>query len=259
MATTNAVEIEQLTTRIDGQTIHQGLDLAIPSGSLVAIAGSSGAGKTILLRAMTRLLPIAGGRVRVLGEDITRLDRRQHRALDRRIGMMFQRGALFTGLTVLENILLPLREHTRLPETLRVEIACLKIRLAGLPVSAGGLLPSELSGGMTKRAALARALALDPELLFLDEPTAGLDPVGAADFDELIRTLRRSLGLTVIVVTHDVDSLWEIADRIAFLGDGRVLDYGTPAELARSTNESVRRYFSGARMQRAKERTWNHE
>lgn len=254
---TSAIDIQGLVTRIGSRTIHDGLNLTVATGSLVAIAGSSGAGKTVLLRTMTRLLAPAGGRIRILGEDIARLDRAGHRALDRRIGMMFQRGALFTGLTVLENVLVPLREHTRLPLDLLQEMARLKIHLAGLAPTAAALYPNELSGGMIKRAALARALALDPELLFLDEPTAGLDPVGAADFDDLIRQLRESLGLTVVVVTHDVDSLWQIADDIAFLGDGRVLDHGPPEALAESREAAVRDYFSGARMQRAKERTWN--
>ena len=208
---------------------------------------------------MTRQLPPAGGEVRILGHDISRLDRTGHRALDRRIGMMFQRGALFTGLTVIENVLLPLREHTDLPMDLLREMARLKIHLAGLAPEAAALYPSELSGGMTKRAALARALALDPELLFLDEPTAGLDPLGAADFDALIQRLRLTLGLTVVVVTHDVDSLWQIADDIAFLGNGRVLDHGPPEALAESREAAVRAYFSGARMQRARERTCNQE
>ncbi len=254
---TNAIEIEGLVTRIGGRTIHDGLNLTVATRSLVGIAGSSGAGKTVLLRAMTRLLAPAGGRIRILGEDITRLNRAGHRALDRRIGMMFQRGALFTGLTVLENVLVPLREHTRLPRDLLEEMAGLKIHLAGLEPAGASLYPSELSGGMTKRAALARALALDPELLFLDEPTAGLDPVGAADFDDLTRQLREALGLTVVVVTHDVDSLWQIADQIAFLGGGRVLAPGPPEALPESREPVVREYFSGARMQRAKERTWN--
>ncbi len=255
----NAIEIDGLATRIGGRTVHSGLDLGVPSGSLVAIAGGSGARKTVLLRVMTRLLAPAAGTVKVLGGDIARLDRAGHRALDRRIGVMFQRGALFTGLTVLENVLLPLREHTRLPNALMTELARLKIHLAGLDADAAGLYPGELSGGMIKRAALARALALDPELLFLDEPTAGLDPVGAAAFDDLIRRLREALELTVVVVTHDVDSLWEIADTVAFLGDGRVLDHGPPAALADSRQPAVRRYFSGARMRAGRERTWNRE
>jgi phospholipid/cholesterol/gamma-HCH transport system ATP-binding protein len=254
-----AIEIKGLVTRIGDRTVHDGLDLTVATGSLVAIAGASGAGKTVLLRTMTRLLPAAGGQVRILGHDINRLDRAGHRALDRRIGMMFQRGALFTGLTVIENVLLPLREHTDLPMDLLREMARLKIHLAGLAPDAAALYPSELSGGMTKRAALARALALDPELLFLDEPTAGLDPLGAADFDGLIQRLRLTLGLTVVVVTHDVDSLWQIADDIAFLGHGRVLDHGPPEALAESREAAVRAYFSGARMQRARERTCNQE
>ncbi|MGD8430570.1 MAG: ATP-binding cassette domain-containing protein, partial [Ectothiorhodospiraceae bacterium] len=164
-----------------------------------------------------------------------------------------------TGLTVHENVALPLREHTRLPRALIERIAALKIHLAGLEPEAGALLPGELSGGMVKRAALARAMALDPELLLLDEPTAGLDPLSAAAFDDLVVKLRDLLGLTVVVVTHDVDSLWEIADAVAFLGEQRVLAVGPVDELGKSPHPLVRRYFEGPRMQRARERSWKPE
>lgn len=253
------IEVRGLVTRVGARTVHRGLDLDVPRGTLLAIAGASGAGKTVLLRAMSLLLAPAGGEVRLFGAPAADLDRAAERRLRSRLGVMFQHGALFTGLTVQENVAFVLREHTRLPAPLVARAARLKIALAGLPPEAGALYPAELSGGMTKRAALARALALDPELLFLDEPTAGLDPLGAAAFDSLILRLRELLGLTVVVVTHDADSLWEIADRIAFLGEGRVLDQGDAATLVRSRVAAVRRYFAGPRMQRARERSWKPE
>ncbi|WP_018718839.1 ABC transporter ATP-binding protein [Arhodomonas aquaeolei] len=250
------IEARDLVTEIGGRRIHDGLDLRIERGELMAIAGSSGSGKTVLIRALTLLLPIAGGEIRLFDAPVTGLNRAGERRLRRRMALMFQRGALFTGMTVLENVMMPLAEHTRLPLGLRREIARVKIRLAGLEPDAAHRYPGELSGGMTKRAALARALALDPELLFLDEPTAGLDPVSAAAFDSLIRELRDLLGLTVVVVTHDVDSLWEIADSIAFIGEGRVLARGDAATLAESDEPAVRAYFSGTRMRRGRERSW---
>lgn len=246
------VEARGVTTRLGGQTIHRDLDLAVRERELLAIAGSSGAGKTVLLRALTLLQPIAAGEVRLLGRPTSDLDLRRSRSLRRRMGVMFQRGALFTGMTVLENVMFPLREHARLPRPLARDVAMLKIRLVGLAPEAATLRPSELSGGMTKRAALARALALDPALLFLDEPTSGLDPVGSADFDALIRRLQSLLNLTVVMVSHDVDSLWAIADRVAFLGDGRVLAVGTMEALAASDVPEIRRYFGAERMQRGR-------
>lgn len=253
------IRVRGLTTRLGTTTVHQGLDLDVARGELLAIAGASGSGKTVLLRAMSLLLAPAGGEVRLFGQPVTGNATGGERNLRRRLGVMFQHGALFTGLTVQENVAFVLREHTSLPAWLVARAARLKIALAGLPPEAEGLYPAELSGGMTKRAALARALALDPELLFLDEPTAGLDPLGAAAFDRLILRLRDLLGLTVVVVTHDADSLWEIADRIAFLGEGRVLDSGDAEALARSSVPAVRRYFAGSRMQRARERSWKPE
>ncbi|MBA1147295.1 ATP-binding cassette domain-containing protein [Ectothiorhodospiraceae bacterium WFHF3C12] len=250
MADGAVIEARKVTTRLGGQVIHDGLDLAVRDRELLAVAGSSGSGKTVLLRALTLLQPIAKGEIRLLGQPTAGLRRAEARGLRRRMGVMFQRGALFTGMSVLENVMFPLREHARLPNRLARDVAMLKIRLVGLGADAAMLRPNELSGGMTKRAALARALALDPDLLFLDEPTSGLDPVGSADFDDLIRRLQGLLNLTVVVVTHDVDSLWAIADRVAFLGDGRVLALGTMDELASSEEPTVRRYFGGQRMQR---------
>lgn len=256
---TPAIDIRDLQTRLGGRTIHRGLNLTVPRRCLLAIAGSSGAGKTVLLRVMTLLQRPAAGSLSLFGEDTAALSRAGERRLRRRMGVMFQRGALFTGLSVVENVMLPLREHTRLPEAVIRELAGVKLHLAGLEPEAATRLPGELSGGMTKRAALARALALDPELLFLDEPTAGLDPVSASAFDRLILRLRELLDLTVVVVTHDVDSLWDIADSVAFLGNGVVLANDRPDALAASGIAAVREYFGGARMQRARERTWNRE
>ncbi|EAR23031.1 ABC transporter ATP-binding protein [Nitrococcus mobilis] len=246
-----AIRIRNLVTRLGDRTVHNELNLDIQAGCLTAIAGSSGSGKTVLLRAMALLLQPVAGTIELFGQATTTLSRSAERGLRGRMGVMFQRGALFTGMTVLDNVAFPLREHTALPRSAVYEIARLKLRLAGLAPEAATLYPSELSGGMTKRAALARSLALDPDLLFLDEPTAGLDPVGATAFDKLIVHLRNLLGLTVILVTHDPVSLWEIADEIAFIGAGRVLASGPAQALTQSLEPAVRCYFGGARMQRA--------
>lgn len=253
-----AIRVRGLVTRFGDHTVHDGLDLDVPIGRLTAIAGSSGSGKTVLLRAMTLLLPPVAGTIEIFGQATTHLSRSAERRLRSRMGVTFQRGALFTGMTVLENVAFPLLEHTALTRSVIYEIAQIKIRLAGLAPEAGRLYPSELSGGMTKRAALARSIALDPDLLLLDEPAAGLDPVSATAIDELIVYLRDLLGLTIILVTHDPVSLWEIADEIAFIDEGRVLASGSAHELARSSEPAVRRYFGGIRMQRARAQ-WDQE
>lgn len=253
-----AIRVRGLVTRLGDQIVHDGLDLDVPIGRLTAIAGSSGAGKTVLLRAMALLLPPAAGTIEIFGQATTQLSRSAERGLRSRMGVMFQRGALFTGMTVLENVAFPLLEHTALTRSVIYEIAQIKIRLAGLAPEAARLYPSELSGGMTKRAALARSIALDPDLLFLDEPAAGLDPVSATAIDELIVHLRDLLGLTIILVTHDPVSLWEVADEIAFIGEGRVLASGSAYELAQSSEPAVRRYFGGIRMERARAQ-WDQE
>lgn len=247
------IEARGVTTRIGQTVIHEGLDLAVTRGEILGIVGSSGGGKTTLLRALALLHPIAGGEVRLFDTPVRSLRARELRALRARLAVMFQQGALFTALTVLENICLPLREHTRLSQGLIEELAVIKLQLVGLPPEAAGKYPSELSGGMVKRAALARALALDPEVVFLDEPTAGLDPVGAAAFDELIVNLKQLLGLTVILVTHDVDALWTVTDRVAFLGRGQLLGVAPIAELARSPEPAVEAYFQGPRGRRQRE------
>ncbi len=242
-----AVVIDHLKTVLGGYLIHDNLDLIIRQGEVLALVGGSGTGKTTLLRQILMLETSAAGSIRVFDQEITHLGRRGKAKLSRRFGMLFQGGALFSSLTVRENVLVPLREHTSLPLAFCREIADLKIFLAGLPAEAGNKYPSELSGGMVKRAALARALALDPDLLFLDEPSAGLDPVSANALDELIVQLKQSLGLTVIMVTHDLDSLWRVTDRVAFLGEKRVLECKPIAELCQSEHPLIQHYFSGPR------------
>lgn len=246
------VEVRDVETRLGPQLIHQGLNLQVQRGEILALVGGSGSGKTTLLREILMLQQPSAGEIRLFGEPIHHLSAERAQALWTRVGVMFQHGALFSSLTVLENVALPLREHTKLGSALIAALARLKIELAGLPASAAGKYPSELSGGMIKRAAVARALALDPELLCVDEPTSGLDPVGAAAFDELILRLRSLLNLTVIMVTHDVDSLWRATDRVAFLADGRVVETAPVAELARSPHPEIQVYFGGPRMQRAR-------
>jgi phospholipid/cholesterol/gamma-HCH transport system ATP-binding protein len=211
------------------------------------VIGPSGCGKSVLLRAIAGLKPPDGGRIEVFGQCLEELGRADRAALERRWGIMFQDGALFSNLTVRENVMVPLKEHTEIGPALRRGLADMKIRLSGLAASAGDKYPSDLSGGMRKRAALARALALDPELLFLDEPTAGLDPITAAGFDTLVRALQRALGLTVFLVTHDVDTLQATCDRIVVLGEKRVLAFGTIPELRQVDHPWIQEYFSGPR------------
>ncbi len=241
------IEVRGLRTQFGALVLHQDLDLSVRRGEVLAIVGGSGSGKTTLLREIALLERPAAGSIRLFGEELAGIGEAEAFGLRRRFGMMFQQGALFSSLTVRENIAVPLREHTRLPARLIAEIAELKIALVGLPAHAAGRYPRELSGGMVKRAAVARALALDPGLLFLDEPTAGLDPVGAGGFDELVLALQQALGLTVVMVTHDLDSLWRITDRVAFLGERRVLACAPMAELTRAAQPLIRAYFGGPR------------
>lgn len=253
------IAVHDLETRYGTKIVHRGLNLEVRRGEILAIVGDSGSGKTALLRQILMLERPAGGEIVLFGQPTRRLSMAAARLLWRRMGVMFQHGALFTSLTVLENIAFPIMEHARLSPRLVRELALLKLRLAGLPVETAARYPSELSGGMIKRAAVARALALDPELLFLDEPTSGLDPAGAAAFDRLILELKQLLDLTVVMVTHDPDSLWRTADRVAFLSGGKVLATDTVAALAASPHPEIRRYFSASRMQQARERTWKAE
>ncbi len=245
------IRVQGLRTVLGGHTIHQDLDLEVRRGEVLGVVGGSGTGKSVLLRTIVGLIRPAGGTVEVFGEDMATLKDGERRACETRWGVLFQDGALFSSLTVAQNVEVPLREHLRLPQRLMDEIAALKISMVGLPASSGAKFPSELSGGMRKRAGLARALALDPEIVFLDEPTAGLDPIGAAAFDELINALQRRLGLTVFMVTHDLDSLDTSCDRIAVLAEKQVLLTGTMHEMLAHDHPWVREYFHGPRARAA--------
>lgn len=249
------IVVRDLQTRFGETIIHEHLDLIVQRGEIVALVGGSGSGKTTLLRAIILLLEPSAGSIQLFGQEIVGVSESVAFRLRRRFGMLFQQGALFSSLNVRENVAMPLREHTRLPARQISDIADLKIALAGLPADAGNKLPRELSGGMLKRAALARALALDPALLFLDEPTAGLDPVSAGAFDELVAQLKESLGLTVVMVTHDLDTLWQATDRVAFLGERRVIGYAPMAELTRAEHPLIQAYFEGPRGRAAREQS----
>ncbi|MGH6841560.1 MAG: ABC transporter ATP-binding protein [Methylocella sp.] len=242
-----AIKVRDVVVGFGETIVLQGLDLDVYRGEVLGFVGGSGTGKSVLTRAILGLIAKRGGLIEIFGSDLDSLSQREHAAIERRIGVMFQHGALFSGLTVKQNIEVPMREHLRLSPRLSEELAMLKLELVGLDLDAADKHPSELSGGMTKRAALARALALDPELLFLDEPTSGLDPIGAAEFDELIATLQRTLGLTVFMVTHDLDSLYSICDRIAALADQKVVAEGPIAAMLASRHPWVHAYFHGKR------------
>ena len=246
------VQVTDLTMRFGNKLIHQHLDLGVRRGEILGVVGGSGSGKTTLLREMALLQQPSSGSVRIFGYDVAGMDEAQTQGIRRRIGVLFQNGALFGGLNVLQNIGVPLREHTRLSDRLIDEIACIKLALVGLAERDGMLYPNQLSGGMRKRAALARAIALDPELLFLDEPTSGLDPLSADAFDELVLDLKAALDPTVVLVSHDLDTLWRVADRVVLLGEGRLLAEGRMEELARSQDAAVVRFFQGPRGRAAK-------
>lgn len=250
------IEIRNLHTSYGAAVVHEDVSLAVRKGETFALVGGSGCGKSTLLRAIIMLLRPDSGSIRVFGQEVIGLNDEQALPLRRRWGVMFERGALFSALTVAENVAMVLREHTRLSPRLINEVVALKIALTGLPASAGSKYPSELSGGMRKRAALARAIALDPELLFLDEPTAGLDPFSASGIDELVQSLHQALGLTIMMVTHDLDSLWRVADRVGVLDSGRILGMGTMEELAKAEHPVIREYFYGPRGRAAQEQTW---
>lgn len=241
------VEVRGLLSQFGERVIHQDLDLDVERGEVLGVVGGSGTGKTVLLNSIIGLKEPDAGRVCVLGHDMAAATKAELADIERRTGVLFQQGALFSSLTVLQNVASPLVEHTLLPRDLVEDIAAMKIALVGLGPESHYLKPAELSGGMRKRAGLARALALDPELLFLDEPTAGLDPVGAAAFDELIRSLADDLGLTVFMITHDLDSLYAICDKVAVLADKHVVAKATVAELERSDHPWIREYFHGPR------------
>lgn len=247
----SVLELRGVCTRFGSVSVHENLDLEVRRGEVLALIGGSGSGKTTLLHEMIMLRQPSSGSIRLFGEEIVGARQDVMERLRQRFGVLFQQGALFGALTMLQNVAVPLREHTRLDAAFIDQLALLKIRQAGLPTDAALKYPSELSGGMIKRAALARAMALDPQLLFLDEPTSGLDPVSAAAFDELVLRLKQWLGLTVVMVTHDLDSLWRVADRVAVLGDRRVVAVAPMAELAQVDHPAVRAYFEGPRARAA--------
>jgi phospholipid/cholesterol/gamma-HCH transport system ATP-binding protein len=241
------IRVRDLYVGFGPKMVLKGLDLDVRAGEVMGFVGGSGQGKSVLTRTILGLLKKTSGEIEVFGEDIDKLSPEEHRVLERRWGVLFQSGALFSALTVKQNIQAPMREYLSLSQQTMDELAMLKIKLVGLAPDAADKFPSELSGGMIKRAALARALALDPELLFLDEPTSGLDPIGAADFDDLISTLQKTLGLTVFMVTHDLDSLYSICDTIAALADGEVIASGPLSTMLESGHPWLRSYFHGKR------------
>jgi phospholipid/cholesterol/gamma-HCH transport system ATP-binding protein len=245
-----SIRVRDLVVGFGEKIIMDGLDLDVFKGEVLGFVGGSGMGKSVLTRTILGLVPKRSGSICVFGKELDHLNLAQRAKLQRRFGVMFQQGALLSGLTVKQNVQIPLREHTKISPALADELAMLKIALVGLPADAANKLPSALSGGMIKRAALARALALDPELLFLDEPTSGLDPIGAAEFDELIATLQKTLGLTVFMVTHDLDSLYAICDRVAALADRRVIAAGPIEDMLKSDHAWLKSYFHGTRARR---------
>jgi len=244
---TPIIRVRDLVVGFRDKTILKGLDLDIRRGEILGFVGPSGQGKSVLTRTILGLVPKRSGRIEVFGRDVDGLTYAERRRMETRWGVLFQQGALFSSLTVKQNIQVPMREHLKLSERLLDEFARLKIEMVGLKPDAADKLPSELSGGMIKRAALARSLALDPEILFLDEPTSGLDPIGAGEFDDLVSTLKETLGLTVFMVTHDLDSLYTACDRIAALGDGQIIAAGTVEEMLENPHPWLRSYFHGKR------------
>ncbi len=247
------IEVEQLVNRFGAQLVHDHLDLAVRRGEILGLIGGSGSGKSVLVRSILGLQKPASGRVRWFGQDVAELDDAARNALEQRIGVLFQAGALFSSLTVLENVLVPFKEYTTLDADFATALARLKLQLAGLPADAAAKYPEQLSGGMRKRAGLARALALDPEVIFLDEPTSGLDPIGADSFDALLKTLQRALNLTVVLVTHDLDTIFAVCDRVAVLGDRKVIIVDTPEVVAKFDHPWIRETFGGKRGKRAAE------
>jgi len=255
----SVIHISNICTRFGDAVVHDNVSLQVRRGEIFALAGSSGCGKSTLLREILLLHRPQSGSIRVFGEEVLGMDDEAALSFRKSWGVMFERGALFSSMTVAENVGLPMREHTGLSDALINELAAIKISLAGLPASAGVKLPNELSGGMRKRTALARAMALDPQLLFLDEPTAGLDPLSASGFDELVLHLKQSLDLTIMMVTHDLDLLWRVADRVAVMGEGKVLGVGTMEELSESPHPVIREYFYGPRGRAAREQSWKQK
>jgi phospholipid/cholesterol/gamma-HCH transport system ATP-binding protein len=241
------IDVRDLNVRFGDAQVLRDLNLAVPSGEILGVVGGSGAGKSVLLRTIIGLVPKVSGSISVFDVDADRARERDWRAVERRWGILFQQGALFSSLSVLENIQFPMRQNLRLSEKLMTDLAILKLEMVGLNAADSAKFPAELSGGMVKRVALARALALDPEIVFLDEPTSGLDPITAGEFDRLIRTLQQTLGITVFMVTHDLDSLATACDRIAVLADGHIVAEGPLSSMLQSEHPWVRAYFGGRR------------
>jgi phospholipid/cholesterol/gamma-HCH transport system ATP-binding protein len=241
------IEVKGLVSKFGDHVVHDGLDLTVARGEVLGVVGGSGSGKSVLLNTLIGLRAPDAGSVRIFGLDLDTASLAHWDAIERGWGVLFQRGALFSNLTVTENITAPMFEHLRLPAKAVADLARLKLALVGLPADTGVLKPAELSGGMVKRVALARALALDPRLLFLDEPTSGLDPIAAAAFDDLIGALSAGLGLTVFMITHDLDSLYAICDRVAVIADRKVAAVGPISEMVRSEHPWIKQYFQGPR------------
>lgn len=241
------IRVRDLSVQFGETKVLNGLNLDVRRGEILGFVGPSGAGKSVLMRTIIGLVPKLAGRIEVMGVDLDAADRHDRRGIERRWGILFQHGALFSSLSVRQNIQFPVREYLNVSERLLDEITFAKLGMVGLKSEVADRFPSELSGGMIKRVALARALALDPELVFLDEPTSGLDPIGAGDFDELVLTLQRTLGLTVFMVTHDLDSLYTACDRIAVLGDGKVIAVGSVDDMQASRHPWLQAYFHGKR------------
>jgi phospholipid/cholesterol/gamma-HCH transport system ATP-binding protein len=242
-----AISVSGLTVGFGKRVVLDGLSLTVNRGEVLGLVGASGGGKSVLLRTIIGLIPKRQGHIEIMGMELDKADPKQLRTIGRRWGILFQQGALFSSLTVLQNVQFPMRENLEISQALLDELATVKLEMVGLSRDDGDKFPSELSGGMTKRAALARALALDPEIVFLDEPTSGLDPISAGEFDELISTLQQTLGLTVFMVTHDLDSLHTVCDRVAALADGKIAAIGTMQELLASSHPWVKSYFHGNR------------
>ena len=245
------IRVRDLAVGFDAVTVLDRLSLDVFRGEILGFVGGSGAGKSVLMRTIIGLLPRRSGSIEVFGLNLGTAGEKERRATERRWGILFQQGALFSSLTVRQNVQSPMREYLDLSDRLLDEVALAKLEMVGLTTDVADKFPAELSGGMTKRVALARALALDPEIVFLDEPTSGLDPIGAGAFDDLIRTLQRTLGLTVFMVTHDLDSLHTVCDRIAVLADGRVVVDGPIATMLASEHPWVKQYFRGKRTRAA--------
>ena len=245
--TATVIRLRDLVVAFGPRVVIDRLSLDVHRGEILGFVGGSGSGKSVLMRTVIGLMPKAQGSIEVLGTDLGTVDEGARNAIERRWGILFQHGALFSSLTALQNVQFPMREHLGLSERLLREVATAKLEMVGLTADDGGKFPAELSGGMTKRVALARALALDPEIVFLDEPTSGLDPIAAGDFDALIKTLQQTLGLTVFMVTHDLESLHTVCDRIAALADGKVVAVGPMADMLASEHPWVKSYFRGKR------------